>query len=402
MRKYTYVLPEIHKKRTPVLVINSYAGSLVLGAKAMGHAILGSYEDAGYGLSVQRANFRDLDYRATTADWPAKNDLSDKIVLAHPPCAAFSSMTVSVQGHHGIDAEKFQCTKRVLDYAMGHGAAGIAVESVMGAYLGAKAVHEAYAKQHGYHLFRILQNAVTFKLPQWRERFWCLFVRKDLRDTLDVQHYPEPSTIADILEAEPTETEELLTRKWKEQRQRLTADFGASTMLQLAVRRKYGTGALGAVLKRYLKEARGVQRDLLDVSKQHVVWGAYQSNTPRVLDPAGYAPVLLHHSFWTANGRPLSMVEYKRIMGFPDTYRFEGRDAKLMRGYLSRGVCPPVAAWVLDTLERNLNFPRSYYQAGKPKPAVISVLPGGTADLRPSKKLWASVLADEHKERATC
>jgi hypothetical protein len=89
-----------------VLIINSYAGSLTLAAQ--GREVLGSYEDEGYGLEVQRANFPGLTYKSRRSEWPAQ-DLSGVVVLAHPPCAAFSGQNTSANAR-GTDAKKFQCT----------------------------------------------------------------------------------------------------------------------------------------------------------------------------------------------------------------------------------------------------------------------------------------------------
>jgi len=123
-----------------VLIVNSYAGSLTVGASAVGLPIIGSYEDAGFGLAVQRANFPDLDYRWTSDQWPAQS-LHNTVVLAHPPCAAFSSQTPARRKGTGSDA--FACTKQVLEYAMRGKATAIAAESVQPALEGARAIHVA-------------------------------------------------------------------------------------------------------------------------------------------------------------------------------------------------------------------------------------------------------------------
>src|SRR5262249_12919400 len=65
----------------------------------------------------------------------------------------------------------------------------------------------------------------------------------------------------------------------------------------------------------------------------------------RVLDPTGIVGTLMHNSTWMCRGRALSAVEYKRAMGYPDDYRFPVSD---WRRLISKGVCPPVAAWLLD------------------------------------------------------
>src|SRR5262249_50447367 len=78
----------------------------------------------------------------------------------------------------GTETDAFECTRKVLKYAMSGNAAAIAVESVMGAMGGAWDVHDHLAEQGGYHVYRILKNSILFRVPQFRERFWCVFVGK--------------------------------------------------------------------------------------------------------------------------------------------------------------------------------------------------------------------------------
>ena len=76
------------------LIINSYGGSLVLGAKAVGAEIIGSYEDHNFGLGIQQAIFDDIKFVAYRKDWKPQ-DLRDVFVIAHPPCSAFSVQNTS-------------------------------------------------------------------------------------------------------------------------------------------------------------------------------------------------------------------------------------------------------------------------------------------------------------------
>ena len=54
----------------------------------------------------------------------------------------------------GTETDAFACTKKVLDYAMSHKAAAIAVESVQPALEGAREIHDAFAQRHGYGVLR--------------------------------------------------------------------------------------------------------------------------------------------------------------------------------------------------------------------------------------------------------
>src|SRR5215472_17685148 len=143
---------------TDVLIINSYAGSLTIAATQLGLKIRGSYEDAGFGLRTQRLNFPDLRY-VEVLPWP-KDDLSKTVVIAHPPCAAFSMQNMSQRQHMGVGTDAFEQHEVVMNYALGHGCRALAIESVLGTLAGGRQVHERLAKRYDYQVHRILQNAV--------------------------------------------------------------------------------------------------------------------------------------------------------------------------------------------------------------------------------------------------
>lgn len=383
-----------HLTKKPVLIINSYAGSLLIAAKAKRHPIVGSFEDAGYGIGIQQHNYPKLTYVSTYAAWPRKPDLRGHIVLAHPPCAAFSMMTIGNKEKSGVDAAKFQCTRQVLDYALGGNCDALAVESVVRALAGAWQVHEDAAKKYGYDVYRVLQNSVTFGTPQWRPRFWALFVKKRLlRDgRLRLHHSPERTVVGQLLTDGDDPVNPTLARKYEEQIARLKKDFGA-TFAREVLAGHHGFGSLATILlKHERKKNPKTTKQVLDMSHAHCVWGKYMSQSLRLLDPQSYCPTLLNHSFWAVPGRPVTDREYQRIMGFPDDYVFPEREAKDLRAYLSRGVCPPVAAWVLTQLQENIVRPHAYHYTrklnGELKPESFILNPGNTANVCLSYKLW--------------
>src|SRR5207245_375435 len=110
-----------------VLIINSYAGSLVLGCKAAGFPIRGSYEDAAFGIEAQKLNFPELNY-VDRLPWP-EDDLSETVVIAHPPCAPFS---IQNSGRKGIEGDGFECHRNVMKYALENDCKALAIESVPG------------------------------------------------------------------------------------------------------------------------------------------------------------------------------------------------------------------------------------------------------------------------------
>ena len=365
----------VRKDDIDVLIINSYAGSLTQGASELGLPIRGSYEDAGFGLAIQMANFPKLDYRETRKDWPAKPDLRRTVVLAHPPCSAFSNQTP--KGRTGTESDAFQCTKQVLRYAMGAGAAAVAVESVPGAMAGAAKVHYDYARRYGYHLYKVLQNAVSLGVPQWRPRFWAVFTKADIAPHGMFWKIPTPArytTVADVLEDVNDPGPVLLDvrRHFERQVQRLREDVGMThSDVEYFLRNE--VGQVHSVLRRRFFP----ELEPMEVNKRFCK-GSFLVKVLRLLDPNGFAPTLLSDSYWAFKGRPLSISDYVALMGFPREYAFPQRELAQFRMYLSKGVCPPVATWVLDTIVKNLT--------AEPIQAASAVQPGQIANFNLKRK----------------
>ena len=358
-----------------VLVINTYGGSLLVAARSAGHKVTAVLEDVGYGQEVVRANFPKVPYYATTAEWP-KQDLAGTIVLAHPPCAAFSVINTANKAHtRGLDAVKFQQTKAVLVYALKSGCDALAVESVCGACEGAAEVHASAARKFGYNLYRVLQDASFMGVPQRRQRFWALFIRRDLPGSpnwLRVSFKPQLVAINDVVGySDPAVG---LMQAFDEQRGRLTKRYGRARALRL-LRGEEGFGWLTNLVGR-LEHNRLTPAQLKATSKQLVVHGSFRTASLYILNPAETSPTLLHHSFWALDGQPLGSRGYNLLMGFPQDYIFP--NPKRQREFLSRGVCPPVASFVLKTLQANFD--------GTARGDAYT--PGSTIDLRAKRAEW--------------
>jgi hypothetical protein len=89
----------------------------------------------------------------------------------------------------------------------------------------------------------------------------------------------------------------------------------------------------------------------------------------------------------------LNLNDYKQIMGFPRDYQYH--KPRLTFVLLSKGVCPPVARWVLREITANvfgiISEPARYFidavaaeVEGRFQTATIN--PGETADLRTPEK----------------
>lgn len=362
-----------------VLVINTYGGSLLVGAKLGGHEIVGSYEDTGFGTKIQQENFPDLDY-VERLPWP-KRDLSDVVVIAHPPCSAFSVQNPS-WFERGTKSNAFACTKRILDYGMRGQAKAIAVESVVGACGGAYYTHQEYADKYGYHLYRILHNGCMFQ-PQWRERFWAVFVRKDgSRDTSIMRWTLKPrwQVVRDVTEGyEDGESFPVLDsqlEKFKERIRPVCSDEDMAYFFEPQDPPHPTTGVLPIFLRRLFPNAT----DSYEICKKYI--STYSSGMMVYLDPNGLAGVLMGGTWWYMDGRNVAVDAYKRIMGFPADYKYPERYKNQVRVYLSKGVIPQVAGWVLRNIEDHFENFMDF------KPYTIDIYPSEIADFRIDKKDW--------------
>jgi site-specific DNA-cytosine methylase len=370
---------------TPTWIINSYAGSLVIAASDLPNdlEIQASLEDDGYGIPVQRANFPDLTYHETRAAWPTPH-MKGSIVIAHPPCAAFSAQNYSNAPHAmGVDAKKFQCTIDVMKYAMGGGAKVLLIESVMGALEGAREIHDSVAHQFGYDVYRVVQNAASFGVPQWRNRFWCVFAKRgEVPEVLPILLKPDFTVLSQVLPIEPTDQPDP-RMQWEVQEQFAHLFRKGVTVRQLANilwSDKYG------MLIALLRKELGLKEASFWVMREYTL-KAFMTNTLRVLPWHGLSTVLLNESLWWWNGRLLTPNDFKLIMGFPVDYQFPDKHLRQMRGYLSRGVCPPVAKWLLEQILFWIaggEHPR--YAQEAPDTLYVDLRPGEIADVRPSKK----------------
>lgn len=323
-----------------VLIINSYAGSLLLGCKAAGFPVRGSYEDSGFGIEAQKLNFPGLDY-VDRLPWP-QDDLFNTVVIAHPPCAGFSNQAA---GHGGVDSAHFKCHAQVMDYALPDCEA-LAIESVCGAFKAAD-TYQKYAKRYGYNFFMLKLNSASFGVPQWRPRAWMIFLRD--QDLLTVNFKPVYKTVESIVE--PTRASDHCTIK---------------DQTYLAMRfKKAGFNFQEFIKHDSIGSFDGAAAEWLEVDREEVAArtgteGLFRVRLPRKLDLVGFAPTLLEDSLWYVNGRPLLRKEYQRIMGFPDSFKWPEKLAPQFRKYLSKGVCPPVAAWILEQLsQRGVSFSHS-------------------------------------------
>jgi len=342
------------KTKPPVLIINSYGGSLTLAAKQEGHPIILSLEDKNYGLDAQLANFPDLPHRRWLSDWPLDLDLKDSLVIAHPPCSGFSSQNRSkkVNGR-GAGSDAFACTTRLLDYVLPRGPEAVAIESVPAALAGAAHIHDFYGRMYGYDLYRVLQNSASFGVPQWRRRFWAIYVKRTAdrprQFTFHLQH--NPRYVGDVLDpdhGDPNMEKSHISR-WNHQLKLMEA-YGKSEKELVALFQ----GKAGSFLH-IVCNADGVPQGWearRPFAHKHVVGGHFLSGSLHILGPDTFCPVLMGLAWWWFGNRMVGYDDYKELMGFPRSYIYPRVQDTLC--LLSRGVCPPVARWILREMSANV------------------------------------------------
>ena len=380
-----------------VLIINSYAGSITLGAHALGCNIIASMEDVNYALDVQKANFPKLNYYEYQHQWP-KLDLRDTVVAAHPPCSAFSVQNIS-PNTRGIDSEAFACTRKILDYSVKNKALGIVIESVIGALQGAWQVHQHYADTYGYNIYRILQNG-SMMSAQWRNRFWVVYIRKNaIKDNiLKLRLNPIFQSVNDVILGYEKGPEIFSLDKQLNTFKNYLTDIRPCDMTPWAKPLTdkdmsylfdtqdphHPTTGVGHILWKY----KFKDRDQTAVTWRYVT--TFSSSQMCYLNPEGLSGVLLGSSWWYINGENLNETGYKRIMGFPPNYIFPERERKKIRQLMSKGVIPSVAEWIIGQVGVNLGMiKRGVNRFDKNNdPYEIEVKSNRIADFRFDKKDW--------------
>lgn len=380
------------------LIINSYAGSLTIGAHRTGlkNDIIGSYEDANFGLDIQKANFPHLNFVEHLKDWPAQ-DLSETFVIAHPPCSAFSVQNCSPKAR-GVDSDAFKCTIKVVGYAAKNNAVAIAIESVMGALGGAWNTHQQLADENGYDLYRILQNGAMFGC-QWRERYWSVYVKKGAvpSNVMNLVLSPKWQTVGEAVagrEGGPSSGNQDVLLERQKAKLRDIAGLNEEEMNYLFDgSRNFGTRALGAVLFDYkYRTPTSTAADKWEMFKKYI--GGFASGTMCYLDPNGLAPVLMGGSHWYLNGRNVSEDAFSAIGGFPEGYVFPEAPRnyrRQQRMYISKGVIPNVAAWIVEQVHAHLGetvpTPTGLSTTAAPHYA-LTCEPNHIADFRITKEGW--------------
>ena len=354
------------KMNQNVLCINTYAGSLLLAAKSVKANIVATMEDTGWGSDLQALNFPDTPRYTKTTDWPEKFKVPwNKIdTIAHPPCAAFSVQNSGNAKLRGVDTDAFACHRNVMDYALGHKCRSLAIESVLGAYAGGQDVYEEAARKYGYRVNYIMLNSASFSVPQWRPRVWIIFHQVPKRQPFRVELKPKYVPLSAILNPKGMEWplgNSNVAKVWAKVSPLITKKWPVGCSIMKAVQDVYSIPS----------------EPNFAGARAKFGFSGFITSHPKLIDPAGFSPVILFDLFLADGRRRLTIEEYEEIMGFPRDYKW-GPRIKQFRMYLSKGVVPAVAAWILKTVDRNASG-----WSGKSTAEEIDF--GGVIDLQPRK-----------------
>lgn len=359
-----------------VLVINTYGGSLLLAAKMAKMEVVASLEDVGFGSDIQALNFPKIPRYEKLADWPDRFPgaaWKDLIVIAHPPCSAFSNQNHTGVNRRGVGADAFACHKNVINYTLAAGCCALAIESVPGAYSAAE-VYEQLADQYGYKTTYVMLNAVSFGVPQWRPRLWILFHHAH---PFHVQLQPKYKLLRDVLDPDGTQIH-------------LAGGPGAVKAVWERVRplvkKNWPTGNILAVLQKVYGYPRD-ESNYESIRERFNIRGFTTSHVVFV-NPNDFAGVILYDKTFAIGKRLLNLEEYCAIMGFPSDYKW-GKREKQFRMYLSKGVCPSIGAWILKMLERNCSnggWAGKYTHATEEDAEVLDLQPKRADALKAARK----------------
>lgn len=325
--------------RPKVLVINTYGGSLLLGAQAAGMEIVASLEDAGYGSDLQQINFPEVQCIRSRDEWPnviQGVSWSDLVVIGHPPCAAFSNQN-NKKSLRGTTTDAFRCHTDLINYALGNMCRSLAIESVLGAYEAASETYENLSREHGYKVNYLMLNAVSFGVPQWRPRIWIIFHQLAEDQAFRINFQPRYRLLGDILD--PAGTEWDLKGNPRDVWDRVKPEVNPD----------WPEGPIARTLEKVHQIPR--EPNFKGARDRFGIRGFTASHVWFVR-PDNFTPVILFDRTLAVGQRLLTIEEYCSIMGFPRHYRW-GRRERQFRAYLSKGVCPPIATWILQTMDRN-------------------------------------------------
>lgn len=317
-----------------VVAVHTYAGSILLGARLANMSVSASLAVDNYGVNIQRKNFPDVAVHVDPSNWPAL-DLRNSIVMGHPPCSCFS-LANSKRFSDPLLDPKFKDTRLLIEYAVEGRAAGFALESVQQSEQHVRGLFSQIAAANKYH-FQIQSVDYAAWVPQRRKRVWYVWAKRPCSFTPPPVNGPR---LRDTVKQDTADFVSIIANRWNDVSARMQRE-GLNPVEVVK------TAAAGSLLKSL--QMRG---NAFDIAKKFGVSRAHRF--PVVLDPNGVAPVLMYDSCWLYDGGLLPRQDYCAIMGFPRDYELTSGPRGGCLEWLSRGVVPQAAAWLITQMQEAL------------------------------------------------
>ena len=315
-----------------------YAGGFTIGVREHFN-VLAHLEHAAYGKEVVNLNYPDLPiYDGGPANWPKtwpKGSARPRFLYANPPCAIWSGASAGRVCPWQEDP-RLQFHRDIFHYALDDVEVDVlAMESVPPSFVkGRDYVNDLIAKaaERGYSTTVAKHNAKWFGVAQNRSRIFYVFHKVAIPWTHP--EFTEPKTVRQALKG-------IRSKRG-----------GYDTTINESYAKLVAQAAPGEGL------ARVFQR--LNPSPEMNHLGKVKGR-PSFLDgrlpwdkPANV--VIAGKPIHPEENRYLSQEETAAICGFPKDYRWPKGSFVDITGYMSRGIMPPVGAWLADNVKRALEM----------------------------------------------
>lgn len=313
-----------------------YAGGFSVGVRQHFN-VLAHLEHNGYGADVVKLNWPDMPIYAGGVDsWPTSYTRPrPRFMFANPPCAIWSTASHGRAGHWSDDP-RMQAHKEIFRYGMDVVAPDVfAIESVPPSFVKGRSYIDHLmleAEKSGYSSTVVMHNAKWLGVPQNRSRIFYVFHKVAI--PWDHPEYTTPITVRQAIKG-----------------------------LKLSK-----TGYSTEMPPRY---AHWVSKAEPGEGLQHV----FDRENPNPVrgdrgQIIGRPAFLDHRSPWdkpagvVIGGKPIHPVETRwlaqeevgALCGFPKDFKWPvGGSFNDITGYMSRGIMPPVGAWLAGNVAAALD-----------------------------------------------
>lgn len=337
--------PVIQAKKKQFRAVGAYvfAGGFTVGVKAAGFDVLCHLEGRpAYGADIVRLNFPGLPIHEGADSWPVDKFATGPeidFIYGNPPCAAWSGNNPNA---HVADAwrtdPRVNCTREHFSLLERLRPKVWMWESVTAAATrGAELVEEltTAALTLGYSVTQVFHDAKDLGTPQTRKRWFLIAHRIEVK-------FPESALLPEISAVE------------------------ALSKIRPIGPPAYDSGS-NASFNEYLHLLRPGQR-LRSLQEEHLMpeggWeikpnghcrGRVGFGHVRLRDSGPATATVGYSMVHPTENRFLSVNEVQALAGFPQNYRFPGKDRGADQlDLIARGVCPPVGEWFADRVAEAL------------------------------------------------